>query len=363
MQDAPSPQPDQTADAIPPAPRQALLAERQVRQLAGIATAGTFLAQKTAKQAEDASYVGFDGGMMFARISRAVRQTIAMERSLGAHDEVRTERQTAKLYAITEAGSALIACLMRQNLAHDWLAGPDSLMMLRLTTATQRTMALLLRLDAEYALTPAQREAAWKRRVVRRRPPARPAPQAPAAPQPAAPAAPAGQWTPPREEDASPAVLNALVIEAVTDFEGDPEGTERAEALPGIDAPLAEESLTPLSVEDEIAGRSLAEIAAAACKVIGVAPAPELFEAAEDEPADGEAAAGEAAKAEATATPTDATPDQAASEVPLASPASPGLSAPTGRRGDDGAAPPGSGAGADAPPITPRESRHDPPSG
>ena len=361
MQDTPAPQPDQTADAIPPAPRQALLAERQVRQLAGIATAGTFLAQKTAKQAADAHYVGFEGGMMFARISRAVRQTIAMERSLGAHDDVRTERQTAKLYAITEAGSALIQCLMRQNLTHDWLAGPDSLMMLRLTTATQRTMMLLLRLDAEYALTPAQREAAWKRRVVRRKPPARPAPQAPAAPPPQPPpqAAQAGQWTSPRDEDASPAVLNALIIEAVTDFEGDPEGTEPAEALLGADAPLAEESLTPVSVEDEIAGRSLAEIADEACKVIGVAATPELFEAAEDEAS----AESEAAQAEAAAAPADATPDQMASEVPLASDTSPGLSAPTGRRGDDGVAPPGSDVGADSPPITPREPKHDPPSG
>ena len=98
-----------------------------------------------------------------------------------------------------------------------------------------------------------------------------------------------------------------------------------------------------MSVEDEIGGRSLAEIAAEACRLTGISPEPGLFEAPGQATEAGEATAPEAAQTDAP--------------VPLASPTSPDLSAPTGRRGEDG-----DGSG-DSPPIAPRESKHDPPLG
>jgi len=64
-------------------------------------------------------------------------------------------------------------------------------------------------------------------------------------------------------EPVSQAVFEALLAEAVSDFEGDsdfdgdPEGSERADAQ-ALDERLPPEDLTPLSVEDEIGGRSLA---------------------------------------------------------------------------------------------------------
>ena len=79
----------------------------------------------------------------------------------------------------------------------------------------------------------------------------------------------------------------------MSDFEGDDkEGSERADAQ-ALDERLPAEDLTPMSVEDEIGGRSLAEIAEAACRLTGIEPEPELFEA------DGAAAAAEATQAEA----------------------------------------------------------------
>jgi len=109
--------------------------------------------------------------------------------------------------------------------------------------------------------------------------------------------------------------------------------------MPGCDAGLAEKDLTPVSVDAEIGDRSLAHIAAEACKVAGVAPTPELFEASED-----------AAEADGEASATKATPDQAA-DPPTAAEM---LKVDGGEA--DGPAP---YAGLNQPP----DSKHDPPSG
>ena len=141
-----------------------------------------------------------------------------------------------------------------------------------------------------------------------------------------------------------------MITDAVTDFEGKPEGkpadgTEEADRLAG--------DLAAPGIEDEIGTRSLAEIAKEACEAIGIEPAPELVV---DADGDDEAAADRRTRA------TDAA-------VPAVFPTSPGLSAPTGRRGedaergDDGIGPPGSDAGMAASPIPPPEPDHDPPSG
>src|SRR5271165_6802671 len=300
----PHPIPD--AAALPEAPCDEALVARQVRLLGGISMAGTRMTQRMWRQANDAKYLGAEGALMFARIARAVRQTIAMERRLGAHAEADSKQQQAKLFAISNAGEALVDRLIAQDGARNWMNGQSALMMIRLTVATERTMALMDRIADESKLTPAERTAAQRQRAERAAAKARRqhARQVQTGTEPPAKAGkPVGR-----------SVHEVLLAEAVSDFEGDPEGSERADAQ-ALDERLPPEDLTPVSVDDEIGGRSLAEIAAAA----------------------------EAAQTDAP--------------VPLASPTSPDLSAPTGRRGEDG------DGGADSPPIAPRESKHDPPSG
>src|SRR5271165_4163803 len=325
----PHPIPD--AAALPEAPCDEALVARQVRLLGGISMAGTRMTQRMWRQANDAKYLGAEGALMFARIARAVRQTIAMERRLGAHAEADSKQQQAKLFAISNAGEALVDRLIAQDGARNWMNGQSALMMIRLTVATERTMALMDRIADESKLTPAERTAAQRQRAERAAAKARRqhARQIQTGTEPPAKAGkPVGR-----------SVHEVLLAEAVSDFEGDPEGSERADAQ-ALDERLPPEDLTPVSVEDEIGGRSLAEIAAEACRLTGIEPEPGLFEAAGKA---GEAAAAEAAQTDAP--------------VPLASPTSPDLSAPTGRRGEDG-----DGSG-DSPPIAPRESKHDPPSG
>jgi len=43
-----------------------------------------------------------------ARLARAVRQTVAMERRLGAHADHFSRQQQAKLFAVSNAGAALV---------------------------------------------------------------------------------------------------------------------------------------------------------------------------------------------------------------------------------------------------------------
>jgi len=118
----------------------------------------------------------------------------------------------------------------------------------------------------------------------------------------------------------------------VTDFEGDEAGSERADAQ-ALDERLPPEHLTPLSVENEIAE--------AACRLMGIEPEPEPFEA------DG-AAATQADVTRTEAAQADATPEQSVSEA---------LEAPKVDAGEaDG---PASDAGVNQPP----DSQHDPPSG
>ena len=80
-----------------PSVRGAMLAARQVRKLQIISMAGVTMAQQIAKQAEDANYLGAEGALMFARVARTVRQTVAMERSLGAHAAEPSDAQLNKL--------------------------------------------------------------------------------------------------------------------------------------------------------------------------------------------------------------------------------------------------------------------------
>ena len=147
----------------------------------------------------------------------------------------------------------------------NWVNGQATLMMVRLTVATERTMALMDRIAAEYALTPAERTAAQQQRAERAAAKAK----RQRVRQIQTGMEPPGQAA----EPVSQAVFEALLAEAVSDFEGDPEGSERADAQ-ALDERLPPEDLTPLSVEDEIGGRSLAEIAAAACRLTGIEPEP-----------------------------------------------------------------------------------------
>src|SRR5271165_2099347 len=163
-----TPATQQPADDFPASPSQGLLAAEQARLLAEIATAATHAGQQIVRQAEAAQWLDAERALLFARVTRAVRQTIGMERSLGAHDDPLSERQKAKLYALMTAGGALIRRLGEQNRDPGFLDGPGALMMLRLDAATKRTMALLRRIDGECALAPAQRSAAWRRRMARR---------------------------------------------------------------------------------------------------------------------------------------------------------------------------------------------------
>src|SRR5271165_1432790 len=266
------------------------------------------MAQQMVRQAVEARWVGVEGALLFARVARAVRQTIGMERTLGAHCDAATERQRAKLYALMNAGGTLIQRLTRQNLDRNFLDGPGGMMMLRLTTATERTMLLLVRLDDERALPEARRDAIWKRRSRRSRPVAR-APQAPAPAATATQAASVAAPPPGQPSDMSLGQAYALLAGSMDDIEGMEKRGEDP-ALVG-DTHARDESLSMLSVEEEIGDRSLAEIAKAACRVVGMVPAAKLVDEA-------------AAERDASATEVDAD-----------SPTSPGLSAPAGRRGED----------------------------
>ena len=229
--------PPDTTDNFAAAPERIALIVEQALLLADIATAGAHLGQQMVRQAEQANWLGVEGALMFARVNRAVRQTIAMERSLGAHFEDVTERQRAKLYALMNAGGALIQRLTRQNLDRNFLDGPGGLMMLRLSTATERTMQLLRRIDDEKLLSDAHRSAIWQRRP--RRP--RPLPKLPQraarteAPN-VAPNTPPN--TPPMgSSDISLAMRATLLEELLDDIEGDIKGTEDPGLVGDVHAP------------------------------------------------------------------------------------------------------------------------------
>ena len=334
MRQPPPSHPIPDTAALPEAPCEDALVARQVRLLGGISMAGTRMTQRMWRQANDAKYLGAEGALMFARIARAVRQTIAMERRLGAHAEADSKQQQAKLFAISNAGEALVDRLIEQDGARNWVNGQSALMMIRLTVATERTLALMDRIADESKLTPAERTAAQRQRAERaaakeRRQHAR---QIQTGTEPPAKAGkPAGR-----------SVHEVLLAEAVADFEGDEAGSERADAQ-ALDERLPPEDLTPMSVEDEIGGRSLAEIAEAACRLMGIEPEPELFEA------DGAATTPEATQIEAA--PTEAPPSEPAPE------ASKTAEGPKANGGE--ADTPAPDAGTDQPP----DSQHDPPTG
>ena len=261
-----------------------LLAERQVRQLGEIATMGTNLALQIVRRVEAARWLDAPEALRFARVARAVRQTIAMERCLGAHDDAINDRQMAKLNALSEAADALMARVAWQNLDSDW-AFANAMMTLRLTVSTERTMALHWRLDEESRLTDAAAAggvaaaaAAAAQGQVEGGREGRRAGRAAGAD------APGDAPGPGRVSEAAAVAVMTMITDAVTDFEGKPEGkpangTEEADRL-------ARDLAAP-GIEDEIGGRSLAEIAKEACEVIGIEPAPELIA---DADGDGEAA-------------------------------------------------------------------------
>ena len=85
MQRPPPSNPIPDGAALPDAPCNVALVARQVRLLGTISMAGTRMTQQMWRQADEAKYLGAEGALMFARLARAVRQTIAMERRLGAH--------------------------------------------------------------------------------------------------------------------------------------------------------------------------------------------------------------------------------------------------------------------------------------
>ena len=231
--------------------------------------AGVTLAQQIAKQADDAKFVGAEGALMFARVARAVRQTIAMERYLGAHFDELSDEQLGKLQAISGIGTHLVERLKQQTVARNWFGGFDALMLTRLTVATERTMVMERRIDGEYALSHAERSAAQKRHAAEARRLRRQRKKAEAAPAEVQIPGPVG----PKALSAIVAVLAA----ALGQHEGDRQAAGPDDAAAQCDAGLAPEGFAPVSVEAEIGGRSLGEVAAEACRVIGITPEPGLF--------------------------------------------------------------------------------------
>ena len=162
-----------------------------MRKLGVISAAGVAMVQQIHQQAEHAEYLGAEGALMFARVARAVRQSVAMGRGLGAHDAACSDGQLGQLDMVSEIGAALIERLRLQIRGCDWFNGLDALMMARLAVATERTILLEQRINAERALTPDERDAAQKAHAVaarRKRPRRAGVPNGAAVPQAAAPA-------------------------------------------------------------------------------------------------------------------------------------------------------------------------------
>ena len=124
------------------------------------------------------------------------------------------------------------------------------------------------------------------------------------------------------------------LAQALGENEGDADGTEAPDGA-ACDAVLPPEDFAHPSVEAEIGGRSLAEIAEEACRLTGVAPEPGLFEAR----------------------------DEAAAAVALPGAVHPPTAAGAAKVEGGGVASPVPDAGAGLPPEPPQQSGHDPPSG
>ena len=253
------------ADAADPAAQidgAALTSLRAVR-LARISASGARLAQHIVRQANEAKYVPPEGALMYARLARAVRLTIALERRLGSHDAQSSVDQLGKLNMLAGIGVALIDRLETQSEDRAWFNAVGTLMFARLGNAARRTCALEERIQHEMGLTPGGRDAAEAKRAAEAK---------------------ARRERPRRHE---PDVLPEEAADALADAAGgDPA------ALPpeqDVIVGAAPEMLREPSVEDELGDRTMAEVAAAACAVTGVDYEPAVFEAAEgDAAADGQ---------------------------------------------------------------------------
>ena len=304
------------------------LAAMQAHRLGTISMAGVTLAQQIAKQADDAKFVGAEGALMFARVARAVRQTIAMERYLGAHFDELSDEQLGKLQAISGIGTHLVERLKQQTVVRNWFGGFDALMLTRLTVATERTMVMERRIDGEYALSHAERSAAQKRHAAEARRLRRQR-------QKQAAAAPAEVQIPGPVGPKALSAIVAVLAAALGQHEGDKAAAGPDDVAAQCDAGLAPEGFAPVSVEAEIGGRSLGEVAAEACRVIGITPEPGLFSAADE-------------AADAVAAPPGGTEPRV-------------VQAPAGLGGAGSSA--GSETNGDPPIVSSREFGHDPPSG
>ena len=117
--------------------------------------------------------------------------------------------------------------MRQQTVGRNWCAGHDVLMMARIALATERTMVLERRIDAEFALTDAERSAAQKKHAA----------AAKRRPRPRAPQTGAGLLPGP----IAPGMLSTVVAvlsAALGANEGDAQGTEALDAAADSDAHL-----------------------------------------------------------------------------------------------------------------------------
>src|SRR5271165_6594750 len=155
------------ADAADPAAQidgAALTSLRAVR-LARISASGARLAQHIVRQANEAKYLPPEGALMYARLARAVRLTIALERRLGSHDAQSSVDQLGKLNMLAGIGVALIDRLETQSEDRAWFNAVGTLMFARLGNAARRTCALEERIQHEMGLTPGGRDEAQAKRA------------------------------------------------------------------------------------------------------------------------------------------------------------------------------------------------------
>ena len=75
--------------------RAAELAERQMALLGQIAEDGAALIKVIRKQAEQANWCGAEGPAMFERLSRSVRQTLALQTKIDADARLTCEQRAA----------------------------------------------------------------------------------------------------------------------------------------------------------------------------------------------------------------------------------------------------------------------------
>src|SRR5271165_2687972 len=107
----------------------------RVDRLARLSTSGARLAEHIVRQANAAKYLPPEGALMFARLARAVRLSIALERRMGGHDRGCSVVQIGKLNTLAGIGIALVDRLELQSEDRAWFNSVGTLMFARLSGA------------------------------------------------------------------------------------------------------------------------------------------------------------------------------------------------------------------------------------